>query len=213
MTNSDSVINYASFPSPFVWWSKVKNHSEIKSKYLPLIDVDFDLNRNVYDKNNTWACQVTSSFFNGSDTSPIFDTNFYNSVVWDCLDKMLEELSKKLYLPVPIESRISRIWYNKYDPGSWQEIHDHSPCFNYGETFSGIYLLDLNESNGTVFYQQSKLRCFSQEYSHRIFTDHIEDGCVILFPSELAHYVKPSVNSRTTVSFNIASKYGDIPSN
>lgn len=211
LINTDS-INFYIFPTPFVWWTKIENHLEIKNKYLPLIETDYNLNKKIYNQRSTWACNVTSSFFN--ESSQVFDNTFFDNVVWSSVDKMLDELSTKLYrFPIPSESRLCRVWYNKYDPGSWQEIHDHSPTFNQGETFSGVYLMDLNEKNGTVFYQQTKLRCFSSEYSQNFHTDSLDEGYVILFPSELSHYVKPSLNNKTTVSFNIASKYGNLPSN
>jgi len=208
-----SLASHYLFPVPFVWWTKIENHLEIKEKYLPLINQDYELNKDAYDSKSTWSCLVTSSYFNAVPIFPLFDNSLFNTIIWNPLDTMLEELSVRVNLPIPNQSIVTHAWYNKYDIGSWQEIHDHSPNTGGSETFSGIYLLDVKEKNSTVFYQQNSLRCFSPGKSHYFSTENIEEGYVIIFPSELAHFVKPSVNSRTTISFNISSDYGDVPSN
>lgn len=206
------------FPAHFVWWKKLKNHEEIKEKYLKLIDEDFKLNGDFYRENKTWSCDVTSSYFDSNMISPILDKYFMDNVVWNSVDEMLLDLSVSYNLPVPKYSNIASLWYNKYQPGDWQEMHDHAICSLIEETdkkvkkilrpaFSGIYLLDLNEDNKTVFYSTNLVTCFSPDNSNSFTTQGIEEGCVILFPSELPHYVNRCVNSRTTVSFNIASNY------
>jgi hypothetical protein len=200
------------FPAQFIYWSSVKNHSKIKEKYYPLILK----NKNEYGSkfietvNKRWNCDCYSSFFSPKDTKNIFDNDFLNEVIWDPFDEMLDEFIKfpiNLPIPIPKQSNISDIWYNHYDKGMYQEVHNHSPN-NKVVHFSGIYLMELNEDNTTTFVYKNECKLYSSVSN--IFnykTKHIGEGNVIIFPSELLHYVNPSLKSRTTVSFNIVSEY------
>jgi len=202
---SDHII----FPTHFVWWKRLENHEEIKERYIPIIDQDYELNSLIYNSKNDWDCNVTTSFFSEVSVSPIFDDYFIKNVVWQTMDIMIKELHNRIKLPIPEESHLNHMWYNKYQKGQWQEIHNH----NSGNvSFSGIYLIDLNEKNNTVFYNKHNINCFYAEKS-LFSTNHIEEGSVIWFPSELSHYVKPSLANRTTISFNVYSKYANISSN
>lgn len=220
MNESDEELSHSFvFPAPFVWWKKVKEHEKIKEKYLPMIEEDYNLNRDSYNSKNSWNCEVTTSFFQEKICS-LFDETFYNDVIWDSIDKMIFDMTKRLDgIRTPIESMVKQLWYNKYESGNWQEIHNHQagnrfPVHFAMVSFSGIYLLDINEENATTFYTtQANYGCYSPAHSPLcVFkTNHIPEGSVILFPSELSHYVNPCVNSRTTISFNIVSNYGDAP--
>jgi hypothetical protein len=220
---SDLTIGKFIFPTNFVWWTKIENHQEIKEKYLKLIDEDCRLNGEFYRKKNKWSCTVTSSFFDKYPVSFLFDDYFLKHIVWDPMDKMLKDINEILPLRSADASEVTYMWYNKYDKGDWQEIHEHCgiPPKNYHRTkkidadrnsFSGIYLMDLTEENKTFFHDKSNIQCFTSDGSITLSTENFEEGYVILFPSELSHYVNQCVNSRTTVSFNIATSYGDLPS-
>lgn len=204
------------FPSNFVWWKKIENHLELKEKYLPLIKQDYELNKDVYKLKKTWDCEVTSSFFNQNLIIPFLKDDFIQSVIWNPMDEMLSHIIESVPqfpLIAPSESKIVEMWYNVYEKNNWQEIHSHSANFKGTSVFSGIYIMELNEKNGTTFCDKDAISCFSY---HNIFTfvpENIEEGYVLLFPSELPHYVKPSLNNRTTISFNVTSNYADIPRN
>lgn len=204
-----SSISAYLFPMPFVWWTKIENHQEIKQKYMPLVNQDYELNRQTYKLKSLWSCSVTSSFFSDSLILSIFDNYFINTIVWNTIDKMFEEMNEKIYLPIPFNSELKHIWYNRYETGDWQEIHDHA---SEKISFSGIYLIDINEENSTTFYNNKTMNCFDLQCK-AFSTPHIEEGSVIWFPSELEHYVNPVKKERTTISFNIASEYGNLPSN
>jgi len=216
LEQTDEEFSYSFvFPAPFVWWKKLKDHETIKEKYLPLIEEDYNLNKDFYNSKNSWNCDVTTSFFEELKICPLFDDNFCNDVIWNPIDEMLADMTDRLDgIRMPIESKVKQLWYNRYQPGNWQEIHNHQVHFSM-VSFSGIYLLDLNEENTTTFYTtQANYSCYSPDYNPLcVFkTNHIPEGSIIIFPSELSHYVNPCVNSRTTISFNIVSNYGDLPS-
>ena len=200
--------NFFLFPNPFVWWTKLDCHEEIKEKYIPLINKDIDINQKYYNQKNDWNCKITTSFFNEDKfLLHIFDEEFLNKVIWNSVDKMLAELTHKIYLPVPDSSIINHVWYNKYDDLNWQEIHNHENIGSPNQ-FSGIYLLSLEEQNTTCFVYQQHLKCYTSETLYTLNTSHLDEGHVIIFPCELMHYVNPSITkNRLTVSFNIDCNY------
>ncbi len=209
--------NFFLFPSPFIWWKKIKSHEKIKEKYLPLILDDIKSNGKQYYENNTWDCNVTSSFFNLKNNQNIFDEKFFNKVIWEPIDEMIEELSPIIQLQNPVFSNISQIWYNFYEKNNWQEIHNHidftcipdSDHSYFVSSFSGIYLLKLKSKNDTCFVNSgTSMNCFTINSMQTLNTSNLTEGHVIIFPSELMHYVTPNLSKdRISVSFNIISKY------
>jgi hypothetical protein len=203
-------MNLFTFPTKFVYWSSVRNHTKIKEKYYPLILKNQNEYGNKFREivNRKWNCDCYSSFFSPKDTENIFDNYFTQEVIWDVFDRMIYELNNSLIkLPIPQKSRIFELWYNHYTKGMHQEIHNHYGS-NPTSHFSGIYLMDLNEDNTTVFVDKNECKIYCPTSNIANFrTDHIGEGNVIIFPSELLHFVNPSLENRTTVSFNINSEY------
>jgi len=195
------------FPTKFVYWEKIKNHIEIKEKYSKIIDQDLDKNVEIYKDNFRWDCRCNSSFFQKTNGLDLFQTDFLNSVIWGPMDNMLKDLGVSINLPSPKNSNVTKIWYNKYEVGDWQEIHDHKTN-SHTVTYSGIYILELNEMNPTSFVDTNKIESWNMDENiSSFYTKDIVEGSVILFPSELMHYVNPCKNSRTTISFNIFSEF------
>lgn len=187
------------FPAQFVYSTKIKNHFQIKQKYLPIIQEDLKNNKFLYESSSSWSCDVISSFFgNKKKNLTMFGDNFYDEIVWKPLAQLKKELSEKISLyKFPKKITLTEIWYNAYEHGYFQEYHKHGRS-----NFSGIYLIDLHEENKTVF---------KQELSHSITLDkyclydtkHLEEGTVIIFPADLSHCVRPCENTRTSISFNL----------
>lgn len=199
------------FPCKFLYWEKIPEHKDIKDNYLSKLHWDADAYGPFYRKKNKWNCNVTSSYFNASHPVPQFlDDHFYNTVVWKPFDNMLEVMKDKIGLPSPTSSKITSLWYNKYIGGEWQEIHNHCPPAGstQPQQYSGIYLMELDEPNSTIFYESNTPSAFNSSGSALSYTtSDFEEGTVIIFPSELEHYVNPCVNNRVTVSFNIYSTF------
>lgn len=201
--------NYLLFPTNFVWWDTVENHLDIKEKYLRRIEQS----KSKISKKQNWDCDVVSSFGNQYINDSIFDKYFRDNVIWKYFDRMLEK--KPFEFDTPHSSIVRDIWYNTYTRGQYQEIHTHDYVSSYSSElkiktmgmFSGIYLIDLQEKNKTVFYQQGPLPCRVNTDGVYVKSDHLNEGSIILFPSSLAHYVLPTEKSRTTISFNVTSSY------
>lgn len=197
------------FPPNFVYSAKVESHQEIKSKYYSRILDDNSKNGETYKENSSWYCKVSSSFFADDMRKNflLFDDEFMHSVVWKYFRDFFKEMKGIVDdYPLPQRSDITEIWYNIYNEGDYQDMHSHLGSFSGTCNFSGIYLIDLNEPNKTAFRQEGIIPGYSS-FVYEYFTDNLEEGTVIFFPSCLLHLVKPCENSRTTISFNISCEY------
>lgn len=197
------------FPPNFVFSQKVENHQEIKEKYYSRILDDNQKNGEIYKTNNNWYCKVSSSFFANDPQRNflLFDEDFMKDVVWDNFRLFFKEMRKIVDdYNLPQRSDITEIWYNIYQKGEFQDMHSHLGPFHGSCNFSGIYLIHLEEPNKTAFRQEGIIPGHSA-FIYEHFTEDLEEGTVILFPSSLLHLVKPCEKTRTTVSFNIICQY------
>jgi hypothetical protein len=187
------------FPSQFVYYTKVQNHSQLKERYLSKILEDLEQNKFLYESSKTWKCDVVSSFFgNKTKNLKMFGDDFCDAVVWEPLKLLKEELHQTIPMyDFPKKFMLSEIWYNAYEKDYFQEYHKHGQS-----NFSGIYLIDLHETNKTVFMQDDLPSIITDKY-FLYNTEHIKEGNVIIFPSNLQHCVNSCENNRVTVSFNI----------
>lgn len=199
-------MHYA-FPYNFVYWEKVSLHEEIKEKYYTKI---IESENNI-QKYSNWIGNVKTSYKNESLNKFLYENDFTSNVIWPYFDNMLVEMCNNI--PLPIESYISQSWYNLYDNGDFQEPHQHDRNYKimhdkvHVSTYSGIYLLHLEEKNTTVFYEEPPIPCSIDNSGINFLTDFMEEGNIIFFPSGLSHYVLPSKSKRCTISFNINSVY------
>ena len=185
---------FQKFPSKFIFWTEIENHDLFKQKYLTKIKSECELNRESYIVPN-WDCEVYSSI--NHLNSFLYDEEFLNEIVWKPMDKMLQEAEFSAY---PKSSQVSHIWFNVYEKGFFQETHVHT---GENSSFSGIYIIELNEPNTTAFVVNDQIPYLSG----KIRTNNIKEGSVIIFPSSLDHYVNPCKENRTTISFNISSEF------
>jgi hypothetical protein len=199
-------MNLFIFPAKFVYWKSVKNHDLIKQQYYLKILDELEQKKNTFQSQveNNWQCNCYSNFFE-KENNTIFDQNFIDQVVWSIFDEMIYDLNKScLNFPIPKKSYLKDIWYNYYEKGMFQEVHNHSD-FSHISHFSGIYLMDLNGDNTTIFSDLNSTNTYPN--SHLFKTSHIKEGNLIIFPSKLMHYVNPCLDNKLTVSFNILSEY------
>lgn len=180
------------FPSEFIFWSKNALHEKHKADLLPKIYANLEATEN--KQRGTWLCNVNTEYFDRANSSQKY-IGLITEALYPALDLMFKEVQ---YLRHPTVSTIHEIWYNQYDTtgDTGQEVHTH-PESNY----SGVYFLELSEPNATVFYSQ--VTAVNKTASPSKETKFIKEGDILLFPSNLSHYVLPSKNQRTTIAFNI----------
>jgi len=198
-----------SWPSPFIFWTKINDHEEIKKELKENIlneSEDFKYYNSALKERqlseNKWQCEVITSYFHREEIKHFFTERIVKSIIENPLDELFEH--KSFFNKKPREIILPEIWFNVYKPGYSQEIHAH-----HGATLSGIYLLELNEPNTTVFFSNTPPYKYNEDnWIGGVFnTEHLEEGNVILFPAELSHSVTKCKNSRITIAFNLVFNY------
>lgn len=187
------------FRCPFIFSKIIPNHKEIKDRFLPLIEGTLQANKSLYyrdKKNSGWNSNVYTSF--GHTLKFLSDPELMTSIAWNPIDQLVKEAhEKEMFNEYPVSSRCNMIWFNYYEPGGFQEVHDH--LSNGSSFFSGIYLLHNEEPNTTAFSNYNPNPYLTETKTTQ---DHPE-GTVMIFPSGLLHYVNPASKPRYTISFNI----------
>ena len=178
--------------APFIFYCGVPNHTDIKSKYYSRLKHILSHSNDTTVKN--WNCKVKTTF--NIEVDCLRDKYFQDSIVWKPLDQMLEEVDLYLY---PKRSFVKDIWANLYECGEFQEVHDHVGTAK--NSFSGIYIIDQKGDNKTSFIYNNYGILDNQVHTKDM--DDIKEGTVIIFPSNLLHYVNPVEDERCTISFNI----------
>lgn len=182
------------FLNEFIFWTQVKEHEKYKAELLPKVYENLGYTEAAHV--GKWKCDVNTEFFKR-------DFEKYFSVIVNVIYPALDEMFLELRIPPPKKSTVSEIWYNHYECGSNQEVHTHS---GRGNLVSGIYMLELNEPNKTVFFSSLAGNGNVLTPSSKQLTEAVE-GSLILFPSALPHYVLNCEKARTTVAFNITCEY------
>ena len=206
------------FPSEVVYWTRVKEHENIKSKLLQKID-EIQATEKL---NNPFDCTMTTNFGRQSVLSDDVAHNFLDQ---ECIQKMFVQPFKEflndtnVFQIKPKNFTIYQYWFNKYNKGDFQELHDHSVGKNWEESgsypmLSGIYILKSDdEPNSTTFEIKNKKGIpFHPTKKKMVFdtsnVDDIKEGTLILFSSTLSHMVKPiKTSGRVTIAFNIACTF------
>lgn len=193
------------FPAHFVFWTKVENHEQIKSKYLSKI-------RSLNKSTHQFACNVTSNI---NDHTKFLDDDVYTDLVWKPIDEMIKESGGELLLG---DSFIQSYWYNIYKPGDFQEKHEHSAYpikidgKLYHPSLSMIYILNDENTEGSTLFVDKVPVPFGPCLKYAAFDtskiEEIGEGTVIIFSSRLEHLVKPvKIGGRVTIAFNIFSSF------
>lgn len=190
------------FPGPFVYVTGVKNHQSIKENLISLILSDSkskSKEKNVGD--GIMGTRVKTSYFeqHTNFSKYFFESGIVNDVVWNPLDECIKSLPFTSNFK-PIKSKITDLWYNRFEEGGYHGIHNHA-----GSCFSGIYFLQLNEINPTKFVGFGSGSSEFQAYEHG--TEYVKEGDVLFFLSDMLHYVQDIKNDRITISFNIESYF------
>lgn len=210
------------FPSDFVYWRKIPDHHIFKEKILKYITNHSDArHENIIIGNG-----LTSHGDEKTEKWLTKYTEFIKSVVWDSIDKVIENINSRENTPKAHirDSRLQQCWYTVYDENSSISFHNHEvegrwvqiiDDKKYFQSFTILYIIkDENEKNGTVFTTPTCHGVNSHDYKQTSFkTCEIEDcgeGTVFVFPSNLNHYVMNiPKKGRVIFSCDILSSYYD----
>jgi len=171
-----------------------------------------DLKQKMLDRYNSWIDHSTNGTPDGwsCDVRTEFQGAFPQEIK-ECYNDVLKEWKDELGLFD--RPYIDEIWMNAYEQSQFQESHSHLPGF-----FSGIHYLvfDPEEHVSTTFQNpQDAIHSFMfdadfmdgnlNEHLKENYCPSVEEGDIILFPSQLRHFVgkNDSKKLRMTISFNI----------
>jgi len=212
-------MSFIHFPTEFIYFEKVCGHSEIKQICMPQIT---ELRKK--RKNNPFiASKLNTSFY--YDEKMFAENEFLNNnnllhknVVWKPFENMVNKYNALRLHPINIgASLIKTCWWNYYEKDNFQESHNHlGPCVEKDgrllhASFSIIYILhDENDKSSVMFKKAGPMPFKGLDENVIIDTSYLSigEGSVIIFPSNLNHYVKPCLKpGRVTIAFNIYSEY------
>jgi len=198
------------FPCHCVYWTQVKDHENIKSNLVPIIHNL--ITENNYDNPFKKDCTMTTNF---SEKTDFLDNEMKEKIIWKCLVEMISETN---CFPEknPTEIVISEYWFNVYEKGDFQEMHNHR-CLpmlkngkRYDQTFSMVYILNSEEEDNSIIF---KLTGTTIPYVPMLqecefdtgSVKEIKEGTVLIFSNQLNHFVRPIKKSgRITIAFNVA---------
>jgi hypothetical protein len=205
------------FPTNYVYWENIKEHDDLKAKYMPIIN-EIERRKDTPLKNPFNFCDINVTSF--SEKNTFLSSNDIDKIIWKPLDNFIEEINSNYQCKIQVKnSVVYSYWFNTYKIGDFQEFHDHhggreliNNEYHY-PIFSGIYILnDDTKSSSIMFKTPSTLPVpFSDlSNSHYFYTNKesdIKEGSVVIFPSQLEHMVKKCIKSgRRTIAFNIYSQ-------
>ena len=201
------------FPPRFVYHSIVESHNTIKKTLLPEIEKNLADNADKHiEAINRWPSSKVLSSFHFKDNEFLFNHEELVSSIWDAYNQCVFYLQEDGWVHPHAKdqysaSYISDIWYNKYEPGGNQEIHNHVP-----HDFSGVYYLEDSEIANTTWYNCNNIfpggnfdhiNCNSKLVGDNTSMSKVTEGYIVIFPAGLSHYVPEVKSSKITISFNI----------
>jgi uncharacterized protein (TIGR02466 family) len=121
------------------------------------------------------------------------------------IEKKLDYYLKSI-LKVDNEIYITNSWLNKTNYKEQHFLHNHS-----NSILSGVYYINTEDSLPLITFNRMQtpflLNFIPKEFTIFNSTEWsipVENGCLIIFPSSLYHYVKinETTNTRTSIAFN-----------
>jgi uncharacterized protein (TIGR02466 family) len=118
------------------------------------------------------------------------------------LDTYLDEI----FAPVhEVKIYITQSWLNFTNPGQNHHPHSHPNSF-----LSGTFYFSANKEQDSLSFFNSAMREFSlpstnyNRYNAERFTVPVETGDILVFPSNLKHFVDDTVQERTLTRISLA---------
>jgi len=205
------------FPTNYVYWENIKEHDDLKVKYMPIIN-EIERCKDTPLKNPFNLCDINVTSFAGKNT--FLSSNDIDKIIWKPLDNYIEEINSNYQRKIQVkQSVLYDYWFNTYKMGDFQEFHDHhggreiiNNEYHY-PTFSGIYILNDDTKTSSIMFKTPNTlpipfsELINPHYFYTNKESDIKEGSVIIFPSQLEHMVKKCIKpGRRTIAFNIYSQ-------
>ena len=125
-------------------------------------------------------------------------------------NECVSDYFNKIYKPTnDVNIKITQSWLNYTEKNQFHHKHNHWNSF-----ISGVVYINCNKENETITFFKEKhemLNFETKEYNlwnSKTWSFVVNNGDVVLFPSELEHMVqvKTTDNTRISLSFNVFVK-------
>ena len=165
---------------------------KIKSIFPNLIAVSkLDINKfkgSFKEKNLTFESQINTTVL-GKNLFTKDEINYLNIELSKIFSELLNAYNIKTFV-----FKVTSIWKNFYEKQDYQGTHVHPSHFSF------IIYYNVNQSN-TIFNHPRKSLLESYSSDTKMFDLDYDPKCkkgdIILFPSYLEHWVRPSSNAET----------------
>lgn len=201
----------------YIWKSKLDNNfvEEYKNEFNSRI------NNNSITTNSWGDCNVKSSFFNDELVINSLSIDFNGMFSKKIIDEMklffteLEKLDENRN-KIDVELVIISLWYNNYNYGDFQEIHDHCGERSF-YSFVYIFKSTNKDSDARLVFDNPRGQFFRNMLISEIvkinnyeskYVPKLNEGELIIFPSHMKHYVtchKSKDDNRITIAGNITT--------
>jgi len=197
------------FPCHYVYWGQVKDHENIKSKLLPIIN---SLTAENKSTNPFKACTMTTNFSKATD---FIDDETKAKIIGKHLEEMISETNCFTSIKIS-DAIITEYWFNVYEKGEYQEMHQHigfpieTNGKRYDQTLSMVYILNSDEEENSIVFKLTDTNIpyfpmLTQSVFNTGAVKEIKEGTLLIFSNQLNHYVLPvKTNGRVTIAFNVA---------
>lgn len=137
-----------------------------------------------HERGYMWDPEVGTSFF--AKNSQIEYDEFKKNVAQPKCDDLLAKMKYTKF------TTHFEFWHQNYNDNGYHGPHDHKSSL-----VSGIYLLELERENTTIFYSKKDNR------EHSFELNNAKEGDLILFDPSIWHSVNPCDGKKISVCFNV----------
>tara|TARA_Y100001970_G_scaffold234422_1_gene292769 strand:- start:318 stop:887 length:570 start_codon:yes stop_codon:yes gene_type:complete len=174
---------------------------------IPFFELKVDLDRIVIPESKfepSWESGVPTTILTQKQI-PISTVEYLTEVISKPLDTIKDK---------SVAMRFTQIWRNKYSEHTYQGYHIHPKTqwsFVIYETVQSAKTVFMNPSlHNLQNHAPSGEACMGSTYDCYVTfePDYLGPGDMVLFPSWLAHHVRPG-NTGTTISGNVLLHHGN----
>lgn len=181
LLNNDTQLH--GFLEKWIFVEPIKDHDYWKQHFLDQKINDLEK----YVKGTDGVSQNTTTSYSMIKNQNVNYDNFWKQKIKPRCEKLIKELHYKFDISKYI------FWHQNYN-----NLGHHVPHHHGDATISGIYILELEKENTTVFYSRQENR------KHSIVLDNVKEGDLILFDSTAWHSVDPCDGKKISVCFNVS---------
>lgn len=192
------------------WYFHTILSQDLQDKTNKLFE-DYLADESKFGQPSEWACNVASTWQKTSESEgPWLE---WLPLLKPAFDQFMDEVGRACDLEIQPQNA----WANKYNPGDFQEFHDHcTPTSN----ISMVYFHTINEDDNCQFrfYNTEHAAYRMQGLSDTIrvpvnhqTTPEVVQGGLLLFPSHYPHFVTPHRGTKTRITFSMNFLIAPVP--